>query len=59
MTRKDAENLGQNSTVYWTDPDGSRCSAFITIQHIEVVEDMAKIVDKDGNYLECFVSELS
>lgn len=50
--------LCSGDKVYFTDPEVIR-SRFVTISKIEWVGDVAKITDKEGNYLECHVSELS
>lgn len=60
MTRRQARTLRAGDEVYWTDPDGGRCSRSIIIGEIEVHEDgVAVITDKDGSVVECFLGELS
>jgi hypothetical protein len=51
--------LHSGDEVTWNDPDNGICSRTGIIQSIECTEDMAKIVWVGGDYLECFLSELS
>jgi hypothetical protein len=59
MEKPEALNLRNGDQVYWTDPDGGICSKYITIQSISITGDVARITDMDGEYLECYVHELS
>lgn len=53
------EQLRPGDEVTWTDPDNDECSRSMIISSIEIKEDFVCITDRDGNYLECFPSELS
>lgn len=50
-------NLRPGDSVYWIDPDGDKKHLKI-IGAIEICEDIIKITDIDGSYLECFAHEL-
>ncbi len=51
--------LHAGDQVTWNDPDDGLCTKTITISSIEIVGDVAKITDTNGDYLECLLSELS
>jgi hypothetical protein len=59
MTATEAKNLKPGQEVFWKDPDDGACSKYLTIKEIEVRDDMVRITDEDGEYLECLPSELS
>ena len=52
-------NLHSGDEVKWNDPDNGLCSRTGIIQSIEYDDNVAKIVWVGGDYLECYVSELS
>jgi hypothetical protein len=70
MTLNEIAELHSGDEVYWTDPDGGRCSKSIVISQVivhasdwsaEKTEDQEEvtIISKDGSHLECFANELS
>jgi len=44
--------------VFWNDPDNGICSKYIKILQIEYIGEVVRIMDYDGNILECFLEEL-
>ena len=59
MKIKYIEQLQSGDEVTWTDPDDGICSRTMVISSIEINGNIICIRDRDGNYLECFPSELS
>lgn len=59
MNLSTAKQLQRGDEVTWTDPNNGECSRTLTINMISVTGDVVRIVDTDGEYLECFASELS
>lgn len=59
MKIQDAIKLAPGDEVYWNDPDDGICSRFYYISEIDIEDGVIKISTKDGNYLECWASELS
>jgi len=51
--------LSQGDQVIWNDPDDATCSRVYTIQTIQIIGDVVRIVDVDGSVLECFAQELT
>ena len=58
MTEKEAAGLHPGAEVYWRDPDNGECSRYFTIQSIRLLGEVAQITTKDGDSIECFLSEL-
>lgn len=61
MIAEDIKRLRPGDQVYWLDPDGGICSRTITIQAwswIDEDDGAIRIVDVDGDTLECFITEL-
>jgi len=52
-------NLKNGDEVTWTDPDNGTCTKTITIHEIHIKSGIVCITDTNGDYLECFASELS
>jgi hypothetical protein len=53
-------NLAPGDEVTWNDPDEGECTRTLRIQKIEFHgDDIVKIYDTEGNYLEARVEELS
>jgi len=59
MTINEANKLQEGDEVYWNDPDDGLCSKWLLIETIDIEDGIAYILDCDGSYLECGVSELS
>jgi hypothetical protein len=59
MKIQDAKKLAPGDEVYWNDPDEGICSRFYIISKIEIEGNVISITSDDGNYLDCFVWELS
>jgi len=55
----DVTKLVAGDEVYWSDPDGGKCSRHIRINHIKINGDVVSIEDVNGDCVECFASELS
>ena len=57
--------LSNGDEVYWTDPDGGKCSRHITIDYITIIDgtdnfdDVVCIQDISGDCIDCLASELS
>ena len=65
MTVQQVQALRPGDEVKWNDPDKGLCTRIIKIQHIEVcsdgkpaVDDVVKITDVNGDYVEVFAHEL-
>lgn len=58
MTLKQAMELHKGDEVTWNDPDEGRCTRTIIINTVEIDEDVVKITDPNGDYLECLIGEL-
>lgn len=59
MRISNIKKLHRGDQVFWTDPDGGRCSRHYTILEIEYVGGIVKLTDVSGDYLECYARELS
>ena len=59
MTKQSVLDLHSGDEVFWSDPDNGHCSRIYRIATIEVVDNVAKITDVSGDYLECFIEELA
>lgn len=59
MTLAQFRRLKAGDQVFWTDPDGGKCSRFYLIASIERIGMIVRIVEKDGSVLECYKEELS
>jgi len=53
------DELRNGDEVWWNDPDDGACSRSYIIRYIEVKGDIVCISSQDGEYLECFASELA
>ena len=53
------KRLHSGDEVTWNDPDNGECTRTFIISTIAVHGDVVRIVDRDGNYLECLAKELS
>jgi len=58
MKLKYVKELHSGDKVHWTDPDNGLCSRQLVIGSIKINGDIVRILDKDGNYLECLAKEL-
>jgi len=59
MKVKDVKKLKSGDEVHWKDPDEGLCSRTLTIGSIKVTGDIVRILDTEGDYLECLAKELS
>jgi hypothetical protein len=59
MKVKDIKKLHSGDEVTWNDPDEGKCSRTLTIGSIKVTGDIVRILDIEGDYLECLAEELS
>ncbi len=59
MTLEEVSELLYGDEVVWNDPDGGVCTKVVTIRSIQIIGDIVRIVDIEGDELECYASELS
>ena len=59
MRMRRIKQLHSGDEVFWADPDNGTCSRNLTVCEIEIIGDVVRILDTDGNSLECFARELS
>jgi hypothetical protein len=63
MNLKTAKALRPGDGVKWNDPDEGRCSRHLIIQEVRILgnffrNNVAVIMDTNGDCLECFIEEL-
>lgn len=60
MKMKDIKKLHRGDEVFWTDPDGGKCSRHLKILSISVRnKDDITMVDLKGGVVQCTAAELS
>ena len=59
MTPKQAKQLRPGDKVHWEDPDDGVCSRTMTLTSIDIFGDVVQLTDTEGDFLECYVEELS
>lgn len=52
---ENVHNLHEGDELLFKGPEGDK---YLTISTIEIIGDIACIMDTDGDYIECFVDEL-
>ena len=59
MTMLSASKLQPGDEVYWLDPDEGECSDYYMISNIEIDDDICKITDDRGRYIEVYYWEIN